>query len=96
MAFVTLLRPRVFNILRGPEFLKVLHLAAVEAFADQALFPSKVLVHPTALAAFSRLQTVMRFEVQPIMKRHEGVEIVTQMKMLPVPSPSMKRKRMNS
>ena len=83
---------RIFNILRGPEFLRTLHLAAVEAFADQALFPSSVLIHPTTLAAFTRIRTLIKFEVLPIMDRPEGAEIITQMKMMPTPSPAMKSK----
>ncbi|CDJ46997.1 hypothetical protein, conserved [Eimeria brunetti] len=80
---------RVFNILRGPEFLRTLQLAAAEAFADQALFPSKLLIHPTTLAAFTRIRTLMKFEVLPIMNRPEGAEVITQMKMMPTPSPAV-------
>lgn len=87
---------RALNILRGPEFLRTLHLAAVETFADQALFPSKMLIHPTTLAAFTRLRTITKFEVLPIMGRIEGTEVVTQMKMMPTPSPSMKSEQAQS
>ncbi|CDI87506.1 hypothetical protein, conserved [Eimeria praecox] len=82
---------RFFNILRGPEFLRTLQLAAVEAFADQALFPSKVLISPTTLAAFTRIRTLMKFEVLPLLNRPEGAEVITQMKMMPTPSPAMNR-----
>lgn len=81
---------RAFNILRGQEFLRVLQLAAVEAFGDQAFFPSELLVSPKDLAAFTRFSTIMRYEVQPIMNRKEGLEVVTQIKMTPTPSPSMR------
>lgn len=89
------LRIRAFNIIRGDEFLRVLQLAAVEAFGDQALFPSEFLVNPKDLAAFARLNTIMRYEVQPLINKKEGLEIVTQMKMTPTPSPSMRRRHLH-
>lgn len=88
------MRFSVFNILRGSEFLRTLHLAAVEAFADQALFPSRVLLHPTTLAAFTRIRTLMKFEVVPMMGRPGGAEVITQIKMMPTPSPAMRSKHL--
>ncbi|XP_026194080.1 uncharacterized protein LOC34622805 [Cyclospora cayetanensis] len=82
---------RVFNILRGPEYLRTLQLAAVEAFADQSLYPSRVLVHPMALVAFGRIRSIIEVAVQPLMDRIEGTEVVVQMKMMPTPSPTMRR-----
>ncbi|KAL8424983.1 hypothetical protein Efla_004460 [Eimeria flavescens] len=86
-----LLGRRLFNILRGEDFLKILQLAALEAFADQDFFPSSVLIHPSTLAAYSRIYTVLHYEVQPIMDKSEAREIVMQMKMMPAASPAVKR-----
>ncbi|KAL8452854.1 hypothetical protein Emed_001152 [Eimeria media] len=91
MAAKKLFKRRVFNILRGDEFLQILQLAALEAFADPSLFPESVLIHPSTLGAFARLQVILRFEVAPIIKKHEGAEIIIQMKMMPAASPAMKR-----
>ncbi|KAL8269892.1 hypothetical protein Esti_006177 [Eimeria stiedai] len=91
MAAKKLFKRRVFNILRGKEFLQILQLAALEAFADPSLFPESVIIHPSTLGAFARLHIILRFEVAPIIEEHEGTEIVVQMKMMPASSPAMKR-----
>ncbi|KAL8443082.1 hypothetical protein Emag_006109 [Eimeria magna] len=90
MAAKKLFKRRVFNILRGEEFLQILQLAALEAFADPSSFPESVLIRPSTLGAFARLQIILQFEVAPILKKHEGAEIVVQMKMMPASSPAMK------
>ncbi|KAL8432451.1 hypothetical protein ACSSS7_004632 [Eimeria intestinalis] len=66
-------------------------LAALEAFSDPSLFPESVLIHPSTLGAFARLHIILLFEIAPILKSHEGAEIVVQMKMMPASSPAMKR-----
>lgn len=82
---------RVLNILRGREFIRILHLSAVEAFVDQADFPASVLIHPTMLSSFSRLLAILKFEVQPLMNTEQAKEIIVHTKMTPAASKAVKR-----